>query len=251
MAMRILLLLLLVGLATVPVVSAAADDAYVIDKLLVGVHQDQNLNSAIIKVLPTGTKLEVLKREGELALVKDAQGASGWVDSAYLMEEAPAGVKVEQLSKQVDNLKTKLSTASSSGPGQVSSEERDKLAKENTELKRKLSGEKLKVAEMQTKQSALEAKVAARSTTPADTIISELEKTNLALTKDLEGAAQENLQITKKLEARTDQPLRPVVVESFSAPVLFGFAVVLIVAFGGGAYLMDFLNRRRHGGFRV
>jgi len=90
MAMKIRLFQILALIGTFPAAVNAAENAYVIDKLLVGVHQDQNLTSAIIKVLPTGTKLEVLKREGELALVKDAQGASGWVDSAYLMEAAPA-----------------------------------------------------------------------------------------------------------------------------------------------------------------
>jgi len=104
---------------------------------------------------------------------------------------------------------------------------------------------------MQTKQIALEAKIAARSTTPADTIISELEKTNLALTKNLEGAVQENLQITKKLDKRSNNPRPAIVVEAFSLPVLGGFAFGLMIAFGGGVYLMDYLNRRRHGGFRV
>jgi SH3 domain protein len=251
MAMKIRLFQILALIGTFPAAVNAAENAYVIDKLLVGVHQDQNLTSAIIKVLPTGTKLEVLKREGELALVKDAQGASGWVDSAYLMEAAPASVKVGQLRKQIEDLKSKLAASSTAGTAPISSEERDKLAKENTELKRKLSGEKLKVAEMQTKQIALEAKIAARSTTPADTIISELEKTNLALTKNLEGAVQENLQITKKLDKRSNNPRPAIVVEAFSLPVLGGFAFGLMIAFGGGVYLMDYLNRRRHGGFRV
>ena len=60
------------------VLASAAETAYVIDKLLVGVHRERDLNSSIIKVLPTGTALEVLERREQLARVKDAEGTEGW-----------------------------------------------------------------------------------------------------------------------------------------------------------------------------
>ena len=111
---------------------AAVDNAYGIDKLLVGVHQDQDLNSAIIKVLPTGTKLEVVKRDGELALIKDPEGTSGWVDAAYLMEEVPASVRVKALTDENAALTAKLNAPASStdGTNAPTSAERDKLTKE-------------------------------------------------------------------------------------------------------------------------
>ena len=230
----------------------AADTAYVIDKLLVGLHQHRDLNSAIVKVLPTGTKLEVVERDGELALVKDPTGSRGWVDSAYLMEEAPAGVKVSQLNKEVADLRQKLSAAKGTAAGSgVSSEQRDKLAKENTELKRKLSAEKLKIQELQTNVGKLQSKVAAHSTTPADTIIEDLESTNLELSRDLERAIQRSHKFESELDKVQGLPRRPIVVESFSSAVLGSIGFALLLAFGGGLYFMDYLNRRRHGGFRV
>ena len=81
------------------------------------VHQDQDLNSAIIKVLPTGTKLEVVRREGELALIKDPGGTSGWVDAAYLMEEVPAALKLKQLVDENAALTAKLKAAATSSDG--------------------------------------------------------------------------------------------------------------------------------------
>ncbi|MFT4562431.1 MAG: hypothetical protein ACI9BW_002175 [Gammaproteobacteria bacterium] len=230
----------------------AADTAYVIDKLLVGVHQDKNLNSAIIKVLPTGTKLEVTKRDGELALIKDPSGVEGWIDSAYLMEEVPAGVAVTRLKGEVATLTAKLKEgANASNDKRVPSDERDSLLKENTELKRDLSAGKLKIAGFQTKIGALESKVAARATTPADTIIEELEAANRELARDLEGSAQANQQLESELKNRGDQPRRTIVAESLSTPIMIGIALGLLLAFGAGAYLIDHLNRRRHGGFRV
>ena len=42
-----------------------AETAYVTDKLMAGIHQDNTTGSIIIKVIPTGTKLEILKQEGK------------------------------------------------------------------------------------------------------------------------------------------------------------------------------------------
>ena len=73
---------LLLGLGCLVVSwSACAETAYIIDKLLVGLHEDKALNSAIIKLLPTGTRLFIIKREGNLAQVKTPGGTTGWVDA--------------------------------------------------------------------------------------------------------------------------------------------------------------------------
>lgn len=247
--------LILIALALIWGIPApAADTAYVIDKLLVGVHQHQDLNSAIIKVLPTGTKLDVLRRDGELALIKDPDGANGWVDAAYLMEEPPARLKVKILTDENAALTAKLASGGHSTAADadaVLSKERDKLTKENTDLKRKLSAEKIKIGAMQVKVSKLESKVADQPLTPADTVIAELESANLALSRELEAAVQGNKELGSKLDQSRGLPIGPVVVEWFSTPVLGGLAVTLLLAFGGGVYFMDYLNRRRHGGFRV
>ena len=62
--MRILPRLLSVLALALWLPAAVAEPAYVIDKLLVGVHEEKNLDSAIIKVLPTGTELNVIERDG-------------------------------------------------------------------------------------------------------------------------------------------------------------------------------------------
>jgi len=231
----------------------AADTAYVIDKLLVGVHQDRDLNSAIVKVLPTGTRLEVLQRDGELAEVRDGDGTSGWVDAAYLMEEAPAQVQVTTLTEENADLKRQLA-ASPTSEATADGAGRDKLAQENTDLKGKLSAEKLKVGKLESAVGALEAKIADRPVTPADTVIAELEEANQELARDLEAAMQENEQLESDIDAFDSGPAipaMPVVVDSFSTPVLVGGLLGLLLAFGAGIYWMDYLHRRRHGGFRI
>ena len=77
----------------------SAEIAYVIDRLLVGIHQEQDLNSTITKVVPTGTPLEVLERDGDFARVRAGDGVTGWVDASYIMNEKPAQVVVLELEK--------------------------------------------------------------------------------------------------------------------------------------------------------
>ncbi|TDJ65666.1 MAG: hypothetical protein E2O35_06900 [Proteobacteria bacterium] len=247
----------LVGLAIIWCLPApAADFVYVIDKLLVGVHQKEDLNSAIIKVLPTGTKLEIVQRKGELALVKDPNGIRGWVDAAYLMEEPTAALKVKILSDENAVLTKKLAVVSSSKRPDTDpalGKERDILTTENTALKTKLSAEKVKAGALQVKVGKLESQLAQRPVTPADTVIAEIEATNLKLNHELEAAVQTNVALQAKLDQSSGMASPTVIVASFSASatVLGSLAIVLLLAFGTGVYLTDYLNRRRHGGFRV
>ena len=111
-----------------------AETVYVIDKLLVGRPPGPKPDSAIIKVLPTGTKLEVVQRQGELALIEDPEGTRGWVDVAYLMDDAPARVLVDQLQAANKELKEKLDAGAAPGSSTQSRAEVDELTKENTEL---------------------------------------------------------------------------------------------------------------------
>ena len=227
----------------------AAQTAYVIDKLLVGVHEDRDLNSAIVKVLPTGTKLDVLQREGELAEVRDGDGTVGWVDGAYLMEEAPAQLQVQTLGEEVAELKRRLAATPTS---EVTTPDtgRDKLTQENTELKGKLSAAKLKVGKLESQLSALEAKVAERPLTPADTVIADLEQKNQEQARELEAA----MQTTKRLESQLNgnaAPAIPLAVKAVSRSLWIAALFAVLFAFGAGVYTMDYLNRRRHGGFRI
>lgn len=228
----------------------AADSAFVIDKLLVGVHQEEDLNSAIVKVLPTGSKLEVLARKGEIARVKDSTGVIGWVDSAYLMPEPPAAAQLAQLKQDkqalVDRLKA-LETAN--GPPNQPSDKVDTLTNENTELKSQLSAQKLKNGELETELIALR-KNATTAANGGGLVASELQTANLELADELAQAQQTVVEL--RAQAVAAGPLEEVRAIGLSSPVLLiGLGLLVATSFGGGIYLMDHLNRRRHGGFRV
>ena len=211
-----------------------AEQAYVIDRLLIGIHKDKDLESEIIKVLPTGTRLEVLKREPGLAQIKGPEGITGWVDAVYLMPERPARVVADALDKQnkqleaeVKKLKERLKrlrTANAvpvpAAPNASHAEEPDsqasateKLQEQNAALTRSLEEQRLQIEELQTRLATL--------TAPSS------------------GAPP-----PKPVPA--NEPF----IAKFKLHLIFA-ALALALGAGWGFYLADYLQRRRHGGFRI
>ena len=236
---------------------AQSESAYVIDRLLVGVHADKNLDSAIIKVLPTGAQLTILERDGELARVQDQQGDSGWIDAAYLMATPPARLMVESLEQTNRELQSRLQAAIE-GRKTGDAEENaprgtavDELTKENTELKRKLSSEKIANTKLTEQLNEAQSRLGDRPLSAAETQVVELENTVTELKRELENS----LQVNKSLKAQNRPPLSDSMprldVGGISWPMVFAAVVLVLLAYGGGLYTMDYLNRRRHGGFRV
>ena len=240
--------------------SAAAEPAYVIDKLLVGIHETKDANSAIVKVVPTGTQLEVIKRDGDAANVREPGGASGWVDAAYLTSELPAQQRMTELEQSKIALETKLKqlegAARSGAPvapsaaAVLANAEIDSLTKENTELKGKLSDEKLRAETLQIEVSSLRAQVKS-TTVPPDARLVELERSRDELEHELEDAQQKLGEYAARTSLEDTATLLPVVLREYASSIVLIALVLVILAFGGGIYVADFLNRRRHGGFRL
>jgi SH3 domain protein len=248
---------LILATASSPVVTAA-DTAYVIDKLLVGVHEDKALDSPVVKVLATGTRVEVIKREGEVAYIRDAEGQQGWVDAGYLMNEQPAALLLESMDKQNRSLSEALREAqariellskNNAPGGKRAGDDRlraqlEDLQKANDELSQRLASERLKVGELQAKVSELS----------GSTLLSDSDRTLPAGgPADAAAIARGGASTTARTpaEARPGELAQVGRVLLDSKAVAFTLLVILLAAFGGGVYFMDYINRRRHGGFRV
>lgn len=246
--------LALVGALAGSVLSPAvmAEDAFVIDKLLVGIHENEDLQSTIVKVLPTGSKLEVLARKNKIAQVKDADGIVGWVDAAYLMPEAPAATQLEQLKRDKQALAERLKKIESgkAKPGEDSGRV-DELTNENTELKSQLSAQKLKASELESEVAGL--RKAAESTPDGldGEMLAELRKDNAELTASLEEAEDEIESLEERLSDAGSSVEGGGGGGGWSTLGLSLVALLLAGSFAGGIALMDYRNRRRHGGFRV
>lgn len=240
--------------------AAAADTVYVIDKLLVGIHESRDTDSAIIKVVPTGTKLEVLKRDGDVANVSEPGGASGWVDAAYLSAEPPAQVRIAELEKIKAALEDQLKHVEQASRGappvagapvsDAASAEIDNLTKENTDLKGRLSDEKLRAETLQTEVSSLRAQVKSTAV-PPDTRLVELERSRDELEQDLEDARAKLGEYAARASLDDSAALVPVVLRDYAKTIVLLVLVLVALGFGVGMYVVDLMNRRRHGGFRI
>lgn len=236
---------------------AKAQTSYVIDRLLVGVHEEKNLDSAIIKVLPTGTVLKVIERDGELALVEDPDKVRGWVDAAYLTEDTPAVLRVAALEREKLELQTALEQAKTASPAATAAPatgadatEINQLTKENTELKAKLSDERLRAGKLQSEAAALRAQVDS-SAAPPDARIIELERERERLASELATTTRENRELSARASLKSTAALVPLVLREYLTAAIILVLLLLAAGFGAGLYVVDVLNRRRHGGFRV
>lgn len=252
---RLLTLLLALG----PNLALAAESVYVIDKLLVGVHEDKDLDSAIIKVLPTGTKLEVLERDGELAQVVDPDQVKGWVDAAYLTDEPPAELRLTTLVAEKAALEARLkkleqnpaaTSAANAAADAGDGTQVDALTKENTALKGKLSDERLRLGQLQSEVAALRAEVS-NAAAPPDARVLELERARDTLDDELSAARDRLAEYEARASLADTAALVPLVVRDYLTWILLALALLAALAFGGGMYVVDLMNRRRHGGFRI
>ncbi len=229
--------------------AAGAETVYVGDRFEIGVHDGTKIDSVILAVIPSGTALTVIGRNGDFVEVSTPDGTAGWVDARYVVNEKPsvalleerdarlkdavrslgdARAEVEVLRQRVSELQRDATTAahkSSDIAKPVSlapNEETAKLAKANLELENK-SEEILKlntrVAELQALQSALE-------------------------TSASESAGEQSDAPRMHAPAGADMGL-------WTPWQWLMFGSILLLAFAAGGYAVDWEFRRRHGGFRV
>ena len=55
-----------------------AEVTYVTDEVKIGLHKEPSKESPIIKLVPSGTKLNVIERENDLIHVEEPEGVRGW-----------------------------------------------------------------------------------------------------------------------------------------------------------------------------
>ena len=227
---------------------AWAETLYIDNRIMVGLHQEKSVDSAIIKLLPSGTPLEVLKKEDRLTQVRDPDGVIGWMDNSYLIADQPPGDRQAQAGPAtgLPEQRFKNPPPQPAGPG-MDPALGEKLAaalKENEELQQLFKSERLKVGELQADIVKLKNELSKNT----DTGAAEEQIRRLAEEKD---ALQKQLE---NLQASPVPPARTININTDNLDwrsMLAGIVATLIAGFLAGIYVLDWLNRRRHGGFRV
>ncbi len=261
---RVLMGMLLILLSGV----ASAETMYVTDRILLGVHEEPQEESVLVKSIVSGTTVEVTASQGAFSKVKLSDGTQGWVSSGFLKKEKPAVAEVDELYKKNENSNNslKLVNAELTKKERELQVRRDELSNANTtikEMKKKLAAggtvpviDDIKFQEMQkkivvlTKQLAemTVAKQAADKTmqTMGNTNVEALQRKNNDLLARIE-SAKANLNGDTVPTPEQLAAIRP------DFPLWYWGLLLLVFIFGliGGLQWMDYMNRVRHGGFRI
>jgi SH3 domain protein len=224
-----------------------AETGFIIDKVEVGLHQNKSADSPILKLLPTGTRLEILARDGKQAQVRDPEGVVGWIDARYLTGDKSTRQLLTEAETEIARLKSELqaaqSTATAQNPAQF-----EAMRQENEKLKQQLMSERLKAGELQAELTELR-----KQAVPGDIA---------ALKDQITALKSENRRLSAAGNPAAATQTAP---KTLRGRLLGYFAdeehglrrwfitllIMLAVGVGAGAYLIDYLNRRRHGGFRI
>ena len=245
-----------------------ANSLYVTDRILLGVHKSASNDSPLLQSVPSGTSLEVLAEENNFKKVRLPNGTQGWVDEAFLVNEQPAPAQYDILlakhkrtQKQLAALQQKLKKT-----------ERELQIRQDQISNAKTSIQELK-KKFQHKQPATAAAEDDRKLKSAETEIEKLK----ARISELESIKQTNSNIDRQktdaaatekelasmrtrinialLSLQGKEPLtaKDMAGEPPSLPSWF-WGVMLLFLIAGlatGIAIMDYRNRKRHGGFRI
>jgi SH3 domain protein len=214
---------------------AQAETVYVIDELKIGLHENPTVDSPIMKLVPSGTELSVIERSEDLVHVQEPGGVRGWINNKYIVTDKPGKARVAELEKEIERLKSATPDTS------ASANETDAQRK----LEQQLKSERLKSGELQATLADLKAKIAS------------IDNSEQFLT-DIEQLKQENSQLISQLESsglEVQAEIGAASIKSFSLndwkQFITAFIIILAIGMAIGAFILDYLGRRRHGGFRI
>jgi len=227
--------------------SVSAQTVYVTDQLQIGLHADKAIDSPILKIVPTGTALVVVKAEEKMSFVNEPGGISGWIDNTYLITNEPGGNRLPEAEAKIIELEETLAKAEMKLAG-IETGSMEAFVTEIDALAQQLKSERIRAGDLQTELAELRKRL-------------DQDNSNDSLYDKIDSLSVENRQLQIQL-ARILENGSPDLPEmhasyldtrSFFTPrnMIIALVIVLIAGVVLGLYLMDVVIRRRHGGFRI
>ena len=221
---------LLICISWIPSAIVLAEIAYVTDEVNIGLHKEPTNESPIIKLVPSGTELNIIERENDLIHVEEPEGVRGWINTQNALNNKPGKTKINELEITNKELHKKIETLEKKSTKLISQEE----------LEQKLNSERLKVGELQVELTNIKSRTG--NTQTSDKLLADIEQlksVNKQLIDQFESAGINRENSLSSIEPQKE-PL------SFSI-----FLIIFIFGIAGGIFILDYINRRKHGGFRV
>jgi SH3 domain protein len=225
-----ILFYILVYITWIPSAIVLAEIAYVTDEVNIGLHEEPTNKSPIIKLVPSGTELNIIERENDLIHVEEPEGVRGWINTQNVLNNKPGKTKINELEITNKELQKQIKTLKKKSTKLISQEE----------LEQKLNSERLKVGELKVKLTNL--KSGAGNIQTSDKLLADIEQLK-SINKQLIDQF-ESTGINHENSPNSIEPQKELL--SF-----FIFLIIFIFGIAGGILILDYINRRRHGGFRV
>jgi SH3 domain protein len=230
-------------------VNLQAETVYITDSLFIGLHKERSIDSEILKILPTGTALEVISRDGDFVNVRDAEGVTGWISGNYLISnnpdinagpnaEAGQSKRVKELEAELHNIRMQLTKPDKWHV--IDPEETAKLKKDNKKLNQQINTEKLKSGELQANLAELRNQISQMGD-------------NKKYDKEMQTLAATNAQLEEKImELQTSTRKKLPIPDNLN--ISYSLIVAAITAFIGlvlGIIFMIWREKRRYGGLKL
>ncbi len=216
---------------------AHAETTYIIDRIQVGIHDNSNLDSPILKVIATGAQLQIVQSGVDMTQVEDPDGTVGWISTAYLTGTKPGEDNNNATNSESLQLQSELEQAKN----EINQLKADLSAVNNIPESRDLTSLRLKVGELQAKLTEERKVSSGQENQNISGDIQQVEEENKVLTQTIS-------ELNRKIQESNNSDLSYSSGDGFSKTVLL---LVLLFGLVSGTLLYDLYNRYRHGGFRV
>ncbi len=237
--------LLILSLLTLNNVSAAPDEGgknyYISPKLQLGIHTQASFNSPIRALISSGAKVKVLKKKHAFSQIKTAKGTIGWVKSKFLTQEEPLIKKIKKLEialknnhPQKNEQNTPLTIDSTWQAQKQSYEETIAMLKEELKAWEQLDVQDKEAQKIQMKKDNQQLKER----------LSLIAK--LAIGNNSETSITSIISEDNSIVSATKSSLFSLMNKNYLLLIM-----VSGIGFLLGIFIMDVINRRRHGGYRV
>lgn len=235
-------------------VSVVAETMYVTDKLYLGLYRSSDGSGEQFQVIPSGTELEILERDGRYGRVKTVDGTEGWVKLHFLVSTPPAIVQIRTL--EAENRQVEELRAESDANQQALLETRAELAMLNSKLKQAEQTEaelREAVSNGQAEPAAVHREAPVAQKQPTD-------DSELAVLRSQNRILQQRLDVVRQAVAG-DQPFSslgmtaatdwPRGLGEWLIGVALSAAALLGLGFWIGVKWLELRVRKRYGGRRI
>ncbi len=235
---------LLFALLLLPLsVSAESEQYYVTTHLQTGLHTKAAMDSPVVKLVTGGEAIEVLQAGKEFSQVQLNDGTKGWLYSQFIIPEKPAEARVTELENQLADLQEQL---------EENRQPAANISNNDTELQSQLEEYQATIARLKEELKAweqLDFQDRQAQQEHALQINSQLKQRLSQIAALATGQDESSIKIQVDEEVLEEEP--PLLSKSW-----FKKEYLLIIVIGGagfflGILIMDIINRRRHGGYRI